>query len=105
MKFYPTLQETLAKRFTELDECKDIVDHGIDGGFNGFIYTYELNEFFNEFESEIEDYFYDIYGASWLAELTAQREYGSLDELRTYMVWSVATDFCCRKVELMMEAA
>ena len=105
MKFYPTLQETLAKRFTELDECQDIVNHGIDGGFNGFIYTYELNEFFTEFESEIEDHFYDIYGDEWLSHVASYTTARTMDELRTHMVWTVATDFCLRKVDLMEAAA
>ena len=104
MKFYPTLQETLAKRFTDMDEVNDIVNHGIAGGFNGFIYTYELNEFFNEFENELESFFWDIYGSDWLKEVTSMVEPSSMDELKCFMVWSAAEEFCSRKLDLM-EAA
>ena len=60
MKFYPTLDETLAKRFephTEdgLSEVRDISNHGIDAGFSGFLYYHETTSFFNEFEFEIEE--------------------------------------------------
>ena len=49
LKFYPTLEETLARRFDDIDECRDIMNHGADTGVSGFIYTYEINEFYNEF--------------------------------------------------------
>ena len=51
MDFKHTLNETLEARFTDVDEMNDIVNHGIKGGFHGFIYTYEINEFFNEVQS------------------------------------------------------
>ena len=75
MKFYPTLEETLARRFDDNDEVIDITNHGITGGFNGFIYTYEINEFFDEFENEIEDFFYNIYGSDWMKEITSFNHY------------------------------
>ena len=101
MKFYPTLQETLAKRFTDMDEVSDVTNHGIAGGFGGFIYTYEINQFFDEFENEIESFFWDIYGSDWMKEITSFKEFSSMDELKCFMVWSVAEEFCSRKYDLV----
>ena len=105
MKFYPTLEETLARRFDDNDEVESIVNNGIMGGFNGFIYTYEINEFFNEFENEIEDFFYNIYGDDWMKEITSYKSFSSMDEMKAFMVWSVAEEFCSRKYDLMEAVA
>ena len=101
MKFYPTLQETLARRFDDMDEVRDISNHGIQGGFNGFLYTYEINEFYNEFESEIEDYVIDELGYTF-SQLTDDCD--SFQEIRNRCVWIVAESFCHHKVDLVDEA-
>ena len=51
MEFKHTLEETLEARFTDRGEMEDIMNHGIQSGFNGFLYTYEIEAFFNEFEN------------------------------------------------------
>ena len=101
MKFYPTLQETLARRFDDMDEVRDISTHGIQGGYNGFIYTYEINEFYNEFESEIEDYLVDELGYTF-SQLTEEED--SFQGIRNKCVWIVAESFCHHKVDLIDEA-
>ena len=102
MDFKYSLEETLEARFTDRDEMEDICRHGIVGGFHGFIYTYEINEFFNEFENEIENYFYEMFGDRWLIESGAA-EKNSLDEVRTYLVWSYVEMWCNCKLEEMEE--
>ena len=87
MKFYPTLQETLARRFDDMDEVRDISTHGITGGYSGFLYTYEINEFYNEFESEIEDYVVDELGYTF-SDLVKDED--SLQGIRNKCVWIVA---------------
>ena len=101
MEFKYSLIETLEARFDDVDEMRDIRSHGIMGGFNGFIYTHEINEFFNEFENEIEDYFWGIYGDDWLETIT--QNCTSMDEVRANMVWAVAEDYCENKLEDMEE--
>ena len=103
MKFYPTLEETLAKRFEDNDEVTDIANYGCDTGVSDFTYTYEINEFFNEFENEIEDHYYEIFGDNWLNEVTNAKS--SMNELRAWMVWGLVGDFCSRKYELMEAVA
>ena len=101
MDFKFTLQETLENRFDDMDEVRDICKHGIAGGFNGFIYTYEINEFYNEFESEIEDYVIDDLGYTF--EMLSEGV-TSFQDVRNKCVWIVAESFCHHKVDLIDEA-
>ena len=107
MKFYPTLTETLAKRFEPgtddgMSEIRDVSEYGMSSGFSGFIYYHEINEFFNEFESEIEDVMEDLYGDNWLTEMSSQSY--DMQDLRCKLVWSVVELWCSRAVDLV-EAA
>ena len=97
MEFKHTLQETLEARFTDRDEMNDIVNHGIQCGYDGFLYTYEINEFFDEFEDEIEVYFYDIYGSTWIIDSGAAQA-DSMDALKAHLVWNLVGWWICDKV-------
>ena len=102
MEFKSTLEQTLEARFSGEDglgEMVDIHNHGIMGGFHGFMYTTELNNFFSEFEGEIEDHYWNIYGEGWLREITTMKDFCSLDELRAHLVWGVAEDYVHRIME------
>ena len=104
MKFYPTIDETLAKRFepgTEdgISEIRDIVNYGIDSGFSDFIYYYELNKFFNEFESEIEDRMYHVYGDGWLVEIANRSD--NMQDMINIVVWTVVTMWCQHVVDVI----
>ena len=93
MDFKYSLNETLSARFEgEQDEVFDIVEHGIMGGFSGFIYTHEINEFYHEFEDELETYYYDIFGDEWLTHCTDNCT--SMDEVRARMVWGYVEGWC-----------
>ena len=100
MEFYSTLQETLVNRFDDPDEIRDISNHGITGGFSGFIYTTEINAFYNEFESEIEDYIVDELGYTF--EMLSEGV-TSFQDIRNKCVWIVAESYCHSKVDEMDE--
>ena len=97
MEFKHTLNQTLEARFTDRGEMEDISSHGADTGVSGFTYTWEINEFFNEFENEIEDYYYEIFGDSWLTELS--HSITSFNELRAKMVWGLIEMWCGQKID------
>ena len=101
MEFYSTLQETLVNRFDDPDEIRDISNHGITGGFSGFIYTTEINAFYNEFESEIEDYIVDELGYTF--EMLSEGV-TSFQDIRNKCVWIVAESYCHNRVNEMDEA-
>ena len=98
MEFKYSLEETLKARFTDRDEMADITWHGAKCGFHGFIYTYEINEFFNEFECEIEDYYYEIFGDSWIKESGAA-DCDGFDSMRAHLVWGLVEMWCNDKLE------
>ena len=43
----------------DIDELRDIVNHGMAGGVSGFIYTRECVDKFDENDDEIQDYLSD----------------------------------------------
>ena len=98
MDFKYTLQETLDSRFTDTDEINDICNHGIMGGFHGFIYTYEINEFFNEFENEIEDYYWDMFGDTWMIDSGAAN-CNDMNSLRAHLVWGLVEMYCNQRLD------
>ena len=87
MEYKATLDDTLRARFDDRDEMKDINQYGIQGGFSDFIYSTELYEFFERFESEIEDYMHDL-GIN-LNSLVEDKDNWTYQELREKSVWSV----------------
>ena len=103
MELLHTLEETLVARFEgERDEMMDITEHGIGGGFSGFIYTYEINEFFNKFEDEIETYYYDIFGSEWLKDSGAAN-CDCMDAIRCHLVWGLVEQWCGMTLDEMEE--
>ena len=92
MDFKYNLQQTMEARFTDRGEMEDITSHGADTGVSGFTYTWEINEFFNEFENEIENYYYEMFGDTWIAEMS--HSITSLDELRARLVWGYVEMWC-----------
>ena len=86
----------------EVDELCDIVNHGMSAGVSGFIYTRDCVDKFNEFDNEIEEYLSDWYHDNmgednYIGVISgSMKEYGahamypvcSVDELKNRMVWS-----------------
>ena len=102
MEFMATLLLTLANRFNDPDEIRDVSNHGISGGFSGFLYTYEINAFYNEFEDEIVEYMYDMMGDGWLVEIANKSS--NMQDMQNTIVWIVAESYCHQKVDEMDEA-
>ena len=101
MEFMTTLILTLANRFNDPDEIRDVSNHGISGGFSGFIYTTEINAFYNEFEDEIVEYMYDMMGDGWLVEIANNSS--NIQDMQNTIVWIVAESYCHQKVDEMDE--
>jgi len=68
MLFYTqTLTDVLAERFTDMDEVRDIANHGCAMGVSGFIYYHETTKFFHDYEDDIEDVCYDTLGDDFMS--------------------------------------
>ena len=89
MEFKATLDETLRARFLEDEESRwemhDVYMHGIMGGFNGFIYSSELYDFFEKYDSEIEDMLHEC--NIKLDEIVTDPDDWTYQELRERSVW------------------
>ena len=95
---FPNSEDSHVATF-DVDQLKDIVNHGMSGGVSGFIYTKDNVAWFDENSDEIEEFLSDWYhdnlgednyiGA--IAGVTlgiSQHPVGSIDELKTRMVWA-----------------
>ena len=54
------LFNALEERFDDIEEVKDVARYGCSGGVSGFIYTYEVREFFFKYEDEIEGLMHEM---------------------------------------------
>lgn len=79
----------------DIDELRDIVNHGMSGGVSGFIYTRDCVDKFNENDDTIEEYLSDWYHDNmgennYIGVIASDGTFPvcSIDELKTRMVWS-----------------
>jgi len=86
-----TLHEALAARFTDNDEIRDIANHGCPGGVNGFIWNYEVAEFFDQYEEEIYDYLNDC---EMSMKDFVKDNGNTITTLKVNMVWAVVEQWC-----------
>ena len=92
-----SLVQALEERFTDPDEIRDIVNHGIDSGFDGFLYSTELAEFFEEHEDDIEDYLNDM--GMTLNDIIPDPTCWTYQELKERSVWIAVESWCHCKVD------
>ena len=100
------LNDALDERFDDIEEVKDVYNHGCGGGVSGFIYYSETRAFFFEHEDEIEAYVSQIYGDQILKEIATTNT--SINLMINQMVGMVVEDYCaCRwgKHEAALAAA
>ena len=91
------LTDALDERFDDLDEVKDVANHGCEAGVSGFIYYYETKAFFEEHQDEIEQYIDDNYG--WKLFMEEEGRYSlSVRELINTLVWWTVESYCTTKL-------
>ena len=76
----------------DVDQLKDIVNHGMSQGVPMFTYTRDCVQWFDENEDTIEEYLSDWYfdnlnERNYMAAICNDTEPGSIDELKNKMVW------------------
>lgn len=84
------LHDTLSARFTDADEIRDIANHGAQGGVNGFIWTQECVDFFDQHEDEIYDYLNDCE----MSMKSFAHNGSTINTLKNDMVWAVVELWC-----------
>ena len=93
------LTVALDERFDDIEEVKDVAKHGCEGGVSDFIYYSETREFFNEYEEEIEQELYDIYGDDWFYEIACLPSITDTTQFKNYCVWVIVEIYCQTKLE------
>ena len=88
------LTKALDERFDDMDEIKDVADHGCEGGVSGFIYYSETRKFFDEYQEEIEQELNEFLGDDYLKQILNTTSIQSVTQLKNYMVWSVVSMYC-----------
>ena len=92
------LTDALDERFDDLDEVKDVANHGCAAGVSGFIYYNETRAFFNEHEDEIEEWMDELYfGDNYIKELT-EDDNVTINQLINKVVWVVVENYCQDKL-------
>ena len=91
---FPNSEDSHVATF-DVEQLKDIVNHGMSAGVSGFIYTKDNVAWFNENDDEIEEYLSDWYfdnlgERDYIGAISKGTDYpvGSVDELKNRMVWS-----------------
>ena len=93
------LTKALDERFDDLEEIKDVANHGCEGGVSDFIYYSETREFFNEYEEEIEQELYYIYGDDWFREIACLPSITDTIQFKNHCVWVIVEIYCQAKLE------
>ena len=98
---FPSMTSTISRTYTildsefDVDELRDIVNHGMSAGVPMFIYTKDNVAWFDENSDTIEEYLSDWYHDNmgennYISAIASNGTFsvGSIDELKTRMVWS-----------------
>ena len=87
-----SLHDALTARFTDATEIKDVAIHGCQGGVGGFIWNYEVAEFFDQYEEEIYDYLNDCDMS--MIDFVDRNGGSTITTLKVNMVWAVVELWC-----------
>ena len=95
MTIAPTQMFTILDREFDIDELRDIVNHGMSAGVSGFIYYSENLETFHKYNDEIisglDEYCQDNFSQSAYSYISEQLNFDSKDwgeqEFANHAVW------------------
>ena len=85
------LRDALEARFTDESEVRDVASYGCISGVSGFIYYRETIAFFNEHQSDIEEWLLNDHEFT-LADFCKNAE--DVDQLKNAMVWAAVDLYC-----------
>ena len=85
------LRDALEARFIDESEVRDVASYGCISGVSGFIYCRETIAFFNQHQTDIENWLFNDHELT-LQELCRNAE--DVDELKNAMVWTAVDLYC-----------
>ena len=96
------LTKALDERFEDHDEIIDVARYGCAAGVSGFIYYYETRKFFDEYEEEIEQELYEIYGDDLMREIVNLPSIVDTITFKNHCVWVIVETYCFNKSEVVI---
>ena len=99
------LTDALDERFDDLDEVKDVANHGCAAGVSGFIYYNETRKFFFEHEDEIEEKMDEIYFGDNYINVITDGDNTTVNRLINKIVWIIVENYCQDRVNQAEESA
>ena len=95
------LTNALDERFDDIDEVKDVANHGCINGVGGFIYYNETLDFFSKHQEDIEDTLQGLIGDNYIEVLSRHHKDATnvitMSQLINKMVWVIVEDYCQSK--------
>ena len=89
---YNNTMFTILDREFDIDELRDVVNHGMSGGVSGFIYFHETRDIFDEHDDEIQDflsdYVCDLTGGTQSSFVTLHQSAEDITQLKQRLVWA-----------------
>lgn len=104
LKDHKTIKEFLLANYN-MDQLKDIVNHGCSGGVMGLCYYTETVAFHDHFEEEIWDMLYDdgngqgVNVMQLIGMFNGAKDVGSMDQLKNLLCWCAVEDIAREIVE------
>lgn len=99
-----TFKDWMLQQF-DRSELKDISNHGVDGGFNGLIYTAECVALHDAYEKELWDMLYEDakeFGfdniPAFMATWNRKDMLNDLDQIKNMIVWYFAEKIATEEV-------
>ena len=87
----PAMYTILDEEF-DIDELRDIAEHGMSAGVSGFIYYRETTAKFDEHDDEIQDFlsdwYYDCIGGDEGSFAHFARQCEDITQLKNKLVWA-----------------
>ena len=91
-----TFDQFLADRFTDMDEVRDVAKYGCIAGVNGFIYSSELAEVYDNFADDIEQTVEDLEVP--FSSMISDENCWTMQEVKEKAVWIAVEEYCTRRV-------
>ena len=87
-----------------LEEFKDVLRYGVSGGFSGFIYYVETEDFYNRNEDDIEDYLNELADALCHQSSLAMIGGSTIQQYKNNATWciveQIANDIADNNIKL-----
>ena len=80
-----TKTHTILGEEFDMDELRDIAQHGANTGVHGFTYSSDLSDMFNTYEDEIKELL-DVFGFT-MHDVMIDRQFDTIQQYKEWACW------------------